>query len=68
MLKRVSLVALLAMGLGSFASAGTPLTEAIKSVDVSGMLRARFYHERYKQTNDDGTTNHVDYNRWRTNA
>ena len=68
MLKRVSLVALLAMGLGSFASAGTPLTEAIKSVDVSGMLRARFYHERHKQTNADGTTGHVDYNRWRTNA
>jgi hypothetical protein len=73
MLKRVSLVALLAMGLGSFSSA-TPLTEAIKSVDINGMLRVRFYHDITKQYNvlDKNTgkyeINHYGYNRWRTNA
>ena len=59
MLKKLSLAALVAMGGASFASA-TPLTEAIKNVDLSGMLRIRFYNEdpeKGKQTNS-----------WRTNG
>jgi len=59
MLKKLSLAALVAMGSVSFASA-TPLTEAIKNVNVNGYLRLRFYNE----TPDKGDG----YNRWRTNA
>lgn len=59
MLKKLSLAALIAMGSMSVASA-TPLTEAIKGVDLSGMLRIRYYHEMPKDQNS--------YNRWRTNA
>ena len=59
MLKKLSLAALIAMGGVSFASA-TPLTEAIKNVNVNGYLRLRFYNE----TPDKGDG----YNRWRTNA
>jgi len=59
MLKKLSLAALVAMGGMSFASA-TPLTEAIKNVNVNGYLRLRFYNE----TPDKGDG----YNRWRTNA
>jgi len=59
MLKKLSLAALVAMGTMSFANA-TPLTEAIKNVNVNGYLRLRFYNE----TPDKGDG----YNRWRTNA
>ena len=59
MLKKLSLAALVAMGGMSFANA-TPLTEAIKNVNVNGYLRLRFYNE----TPDKGDG----YNRWRTNA
>ncbi len=59
MLKKLSLAALLAMGSMSFASA-TPLTEAIKNVDLNGMLRIRFYNEQPKDSHD--------YRRWRTNG
>ena len=59
MLKKVSLAALVAMGGMSFASA-TPLTEAIKNVDLNGMLRIRFYY-------DDPDGSHS-YRRWRTNG
>jgi len=59
MLKKLSLAALVAMGSMSVASA-TPLTEAIKGVDLSGMLRIRYYHEMPKDANS--------YNRWRTNG
>jgi len=59
MLKKLSLAALVAMGSMSFVSA-TPLTEAIKNVDLSGMLRIRFYHEN-PETGNDST-------KWRTNA
>ena len=59
MLKKLSLAALVALGSVSVASA-TPLTDAIKNVDLSGMLRVRFYNE-----NPDGSSS---YNRWRTNA
>ncbi len=67
MLKKLSLAALVAMGGMSVASA-TPLTDAIKNVDLSGFLRIRFYHEdntdKNKATNYYGTA----YDRWRTNA
>ena len=59
MLKKLSLAALVAMGGMSFASA-TPLTEAIKNVDLNGMLRIRFYNE-----DPDGQHG---YRRWRTNG
>ncbi len=59
MLKKLSLAALVAMGGMSFASA-TPLTEAIKNVDLNGMLRIRFYNE-----DPDGSHS---YRRWRTNG
>jgi hypothetical protein len=59
MLKKLSLAALIAMGSMSVASA-TPLTEAIKGVDLSGMIRVRFYNFNKKDAND--------YNRWRTSS
>ena len=59
MLKKLSLAALVAMGSMSFASA-TPLTQAIKNVDLNGMLRIRFYNESPKNKNN--------YTKWRTNA
>ena len=59
MLKKLSLAALVAMGGMSFANA-TPLTEAIKNVDLNGMLRIRFYNE-----DPDGAHG---YRRWRTNG
>jgi hypothetical protein len=58
MLKKLSLAALIAMGSLSVASA-TPLTDAIKNVNLSGYLRLRVYHE----------TKAYDYaNRYRTTA
>ena len=60
MLKKLSLAALIAMGSMSVASA-TPLTEAIKGVDLSGMLRIRYY-------NDNPGDNANTWNRWRTNG
>ena len=62
MLKKLSLAALIAMSGVSFASA-TPLTEAIKNVNVNGYMRIRFYNEN----NDDNKAT-SNYNRWRTNA
>ena len=59
MLKKLSLAALVAMSGISFANA-TPLTEAIKNVDLNGMLRIRFYNE-----DPDGQHG---YRRWRTNG
>ena len=59
MLKKLSLAALVAMGSMSFANA-TPLTEAIKNVDLSGMLRIRFYYENPEEGND--------WTEWRTNG
>ena len=59
MLKKISLAALVAMGGMSFASA-TPLTEAIKNVDLNGMLRLRYYNEKPQGENS--------YSMWRTNA
>ena len=59
MLKKLSLAAIIAASGVSFASA-TPLTEAIKNVDLSGMLRIRFYNENPKKA--------TSYNRWRTSS
>ena len=59
MLKKLSLAALIAMGGVSFATA-TPLTDAIKNVDLNGFLRVRFYNEQPDKSNQ--------YDRWRTNA
>ena len=59
MLKKLSLAALVAMGSISFASA-TPLTEAIKNVDLSGMLRIRFYNKKPENGNN--------WTAWRTNG
>ncbi|GAB6074525.1 major outer membrane protein [Nautilia lithotrophica] len=59
MLKKLSLAALIAMGSMSVASA-TPLTEAIKGVDLSGMIRVRFYNNAPKDQNSE--------NRWRTSS
>ena len=59
MLKKLSLAAVIAMGTMSVASA-TPLTEAIKNVDLNGFLRVRFYNENPKDSNQ--------YDRWRTNG
>ncbi len=59
MLKKLSLAAVIAMGTMSVASA-TPLTQAIKNVDLSGFMRIRFYNE--------DTSGLATYNRWRTNA
>jgi len=59
MLKKLSLAALIAMGSMSVASA-TPLTEAIKGVDLSGMIRVRFYNEDPENGNK--------FNRWRTSS
>jgi len=66
MLKKLSLAAVIAMGTMSVASA-TPLTEAIKNVDLSGFLRIRFYNEDVKKVNASAATK-TQYNAWRTNA
>ena len=59
MLKKLSLAALVAMGSISLANA-TPLTEAIKNVNLNGFMRIRYYNEDPDKGNG--------YNRWRTNA
>jgi hypothetical protein len=66
MLKKLSLAALVAMGGMSVASA-TPLTDAIKNVDLSGFLRVRFYNENPTNKNDSKSDENA-YDRWRTNA
>ena len=58
MLKKLSLAALIAMGSMSVASA-TPLTEAIKGVDLSGMLRIRYYNVKTDDSNSQWRTNGI---------
>ena len=58
-LAKLSLAAVIAAGAFSVANA-TPLEDAIKGVDLSGMLRIRYYNRTF----DQGDT----YNRWRTNG
>jgi hypothetical protein len=61
-LAKLSLAAIIAAGAFSVANA-TPLENAIKGVDLSGMMRLRFYNE------DRGSQNTApDYNRWRSSA
>ena len=63
-LAKLSLAAIMAVGAFSFANA-TPLENAIRGVDLSGMLRIRLYNENPKSyTNGPNTA----YNRWRTNG
>ena len=66
MLKKLSLAALVALGSVSVASA-TPLTEAIKNVDLNGYLRLRYYHENLKE-NNEADLDADSFNYWRTNA
>ena len=58
MLKKLSLAALVALGSVSVASA-TPLTDAIKNVDLSGMLRIRYYNVKTDDTNSMWRTNGI---------
>ncbi len=58
-LAKLSLAAILAAGAFSVANA-TSLEDAIKGVDLSGMVRLRFYNNDY-----DKKSNDADYNRWR---
>ena len=58
MLKKLSLAAVIAMGAMSVASA-TPLTEAIKNVNLSGMLRIRYYNVKTEDTNSMWRTNGI---------
>jgi len=60
-LAKLSLAAIMAAGAFSVANA-TPLTDAIKGVDLSGMLRLRFYND------DRGANGTADLNRWRSSA
>jgi hypothetical protein len=58
MLKKLSLAALVAMGSMSVASA-TPLTEAIKNVDLNGMLRLRYYNVKTDSSQSIWRTNGI---------
>ncbi len=62
-LAKLSLAAVIAVGAFSFANA-TPLENAIRGVDLSGMLRIRLYNENPKNFENGNTA----YNRWRTNG
>ena len=55
---KISLAACIALGSLSTASFAQPLEEAIKGIDVSGMLRYRYTDDRYKDQNfnKNGTT------------
>ena len=64
-LAKLSLAAVIAVGAFSFANA-TPLENAIRGVDLSGMLRIRLYNENPK--NYTGKSDTTAYNRWRTNG
>ena len=66
MLKKLSLVALVAMGSMSFASASTDLSDAIKGVTIGGYLRYRYTEDNYKY-DQDTTTNKKAHNDNATN-
>ena len=61
-LAKLSLAAIIAAGAFSVANA-TSLEDAIKGVDLGGMVRIRFYNNDYKKS-----TSKQDYNRWRTST
>lgn len=68
-LAKISLVAALALGALSTASFAQPLEEAIKGVDVSGMLRYRYTDDRFKNDSHASGDNNTDARHsWRVNA
>ncbi|GAX87765.1 conserved hypothetical protein [Lebetimonas natsushimae] len=64
--KRFSFAILLSMGIINVANA-TPLTEAIKCINVNGALRIRYYYFDFDD-NANKTKGDISYNRWRTDA
>lgn len=68
-LAKISLVAALALGALSTVSFAQPLEEAIKGVDVSGMLRYRYTDDRFKNDSHASGDNNTDAKHsWRVNA
>ncbi len=68
-LAKISLAAAVALGALSTVSFAQPLEEAIKGVDVSGMLRYRYTDDRFKNTgNNSGDDNTDAKHSWRVNA
>ncbi|MCI7047762.1 major outer membrane protein [Helicobacter sp.] len=67
---KISLAACIALGSLSTASFAQPLEEAIKGIDVSGMLRYRYTDNRYKDQNfnKNGTTKGNANHQWRAEA
>lgn len=67
---KISLAACIALGSLSTASFAQPLEEAIKGIDVSGMLRYRYTDDRYKDQNfnKNGTTKGNANHQWRAEA
>ena len=67
---KISLAACIALGSLSTASFAQPLEEAIKGIDVSGMLRYRYTDDRYKDQNfnKNGTTKGSANHQWRAEA
>ena len=50
-LVKLSLIAAMATGIMATTASATPLDEAIKDVDVGGMLRVRYTHDSHKDAN-----------------
>ncbi|WP_277640192.1 major outer membrane protein [Wolinella succinogenes] len=68
-LAKISLAAAVALGALSTMSFAQPLEEAIKGVDVSGMLRYRYTDDRFKNDNHASGDNNTDAKHsWRVNA
>lgn len=68
-LAKISLAAAVALGALSTASFAQPLEEAIKGVDVSGMLRYRYTDDRFKNASHASGDNNTDAKHsWRVNA
>lgn len=67
---KLSLATCIALGSLSTASFAQPLEEAIKGIDVSGMLRYRYTDNRYKDQNfnKNGTTKGNANHQWRAEA
>ena len=54
-LVKLSLVAAMATGIMATTASATPLEEAIKDVDVGGMLRVRYTNDSSKNANENRT-------------
>lgn len=68
-LAKISLAAAVALGALSTVSFAQPLEEAIKGVDVSGMLRYRYTDDRFKNDSHASGDNNTDAKHsWRVNA